>query len=282
MKPAPFDYARPHTRREACELLKKYGDEARLIAGGQSLMAVLNMRLAQPKMLIDVSAIDNLHYIERRDDYLAVGAGAIQAELLERPTLVDEVPLLALAMPWIGHAQTRNRGTVCGSIAHADPSAELPLCLMTLGGEVVLEAHRGKTRRVPAVDFFQGVLTTARRSDELVTEVRFPLKKPGSRYCFREVSMRHGDFAIVALAAVIADQQVDLGIGGVADRPVVRTLSKGEGLYAELNEFAWSLDAQDDAHASAIYRRHLIRELGSVLINDRSASEEGLIHAIQS
>lgn len=279
MKPAAFDYARPDTRREACELLHRSGDEARLIAGGQSLMAVLNMRFAQPKLLVDIGGIRDLHYIERREDHLAVGAGITQAELLERPTLADEVPLLALAMPWIGHAQTRNRGTVCGSIAHADPSAELPLCLTTLGGEVVLEGRKGKTRRLPAAEFFQGVLTTACRPDELVTEVRFPLRRPGCSYRFQELSMRHGDFAIVALAAVIEGDQVDLGVGGVADRPVRRRLTRGDGLTAALNEFAWSLNAQDDAHASAVYRRHLIRELGSRLINDRA--EEDNAHARQ-
>ncbi|SDL41848.1 2-furoyl-CoA dehydrogenase FAD binding subunit [Modicisalibacter muralis] len=275
MKPAAFDYARPTTRREACDLLFDAGDAARIIAGGQSLMAVLNMRLAEPRLLIDISAIDDLRTIERREGYLAVGAGVTQAELLEHPTLADEVPLLAQAMPWIGHAQTRNRGTVCGSIAHADPSAELPLCLLTLGGEVVLETRKGKSRRVAAGEFFQGVLTTARRSDELITEVRFPLKRPGRAYRFQEIAMRHGDFAIVALAAVIADDAVELGVGGVADRPVMRTLPHGEKLADALNEFAWSLNAQDDAHASAIYRRHLVRELGIRLIDGETPQEDG-------
>ncbi|HET8790092.1 MAG TPA: FAD binding domain-containing protein [Modicisalibacter sp.] len=274
MKPAAFDYARPTTRREACDLLFDAGDDARIIAGGQSLMAVLNMRLAEPRLLIDISAIDDLRKIERRDGYLAVGAGVTQAELLEHSTLADEVPLLAQAMPWIGHVQTRNRGTVCGSIAHADPSAELPLCLLTLGGEVVLETRKGKSRRVAAGEFFQGVLTTARRPDELITEVRFPLKRPDRDYRFQEIAMRHGDFAIVALAAVIADEAVELGVGGVADRPVMRTLSRGEGLADALNEFAWSLNAQDDAHASAIYRRHLVRELGIRLIDGETPQED--------
>jgi 2-furoyl-CoA dehydrogenase FAD binding subunit len=154
MKPCAFDYYRPQTRKEAIDRLIEFGDEARLVAGGQSLMAVLNMRLAQPQILIDVGAIDELRYIERRDDHLAIGAATTQAELLEYAALADELPLVAQALLWVGHFQTRNRGTVCGSIAHADPSAELPLCLATLGGEVVLETRRGKTRRVTGADFF--------------------------------------------------------------------------------------------------------------------------------
>lgn len=274
MKPAAFDYIRPDTRREACDLLHEFGDDARLIAGGQSLMTVLNMRFAQPGLLIDVTGIRDLHYIEDRGDYLAVGAGITQAELLEHPDLADKVPLLAQAMPWIGHAQTRNRGTVCGSIAHADPSAELPLCLTALGGEVVLEARKGKTRKLSAHEFFQGILTTAKRPDELITEVRFPLGQGNECYRFREVSMRHGDFAIVALAVRIFGGRVDLTVGGVADRPVRRSMTGNDVRASWLNHFAWSLNAQDDAHASAVYRRHLVRELGSRLIDECSAQKD--------
>lgn len=277
MKPAAFDYRRPDSRRQACELLHEHGDAARLIAGGQSLMAVLNMRLAEPGVLIDIAGIDDLHYIERRDDHLAVGAAVTQAELLEYPGLAEAVPLLAQAMPWIGHWQTRNRGTVCGSIAHADPSAELPLCLTTLGGEVVLENPRGKSRRVKAEDFFQGVLTVDRRAGELITEVRFPLARDGADYRFREVAIRHGDFAIVALAAVVVAGQATLGVGGVADRPVRREFAVDEALEDTLNRLAWSLGAEDDGHASAAYRRQLVRELGYQLIagtaNDKETTD---------
>lgn len=274
MKPAAFDYYRPRTRRDAIERLIEAGEDARILAGGQSLMAVLNMRLSQPRVLIDVSAIDELRYIERRDDHLAIGAATTQAELLEYASLTDDVPLLAEALPWVGHFQTRNRGTVCGSIAHADPSAELPLCLATLGGEVVLETRRGKTRRVAGRNFFQGVLTTDRRADELITEVRFPLKRERHVYRFQEVAMRHGDFAIVALAAAIGESEIHLGVGGVADRPVVRRLSRDDDLAEALNILAWSLNAQDDAHASAAYRRHLVREMGRRLIAAETTEEE--------
>lgn len=265
MKAAAFDYVRAGSRAEVLDLLAEHGQEARIIAGGQSLMAVLNMRMAQPKLLIDINHVPGLHFIERRSDCLAVGACVRQAELLAWPALASEVPLLALAMPWIGHFQTRNRGTVCGSIAHADPSAELPLCLVTLGGEVVLQSKKGQ-RRVKAADFFQGILTTAKRADELLTEVRFPLKQAGVDYRFKEVAMRHGDFAIVALAAAVGHEQVQFGVGGVSDRPQHRCLPRGEALSDSLNRLAWSLGAEDDVHASAAYRRQLVRQLGQRLI----------------
>ncbi|SEG48611.1 FAD binding domain-containing protein [Marinobacterium lutimaris] len=267
MKPASFDYVRPTRKAEVLELLSEYGQDARIIAGGQSLMAVLNMRMTQPKLLIDINRVEELHFIEERKNCLAVGAGVPQVELLSWPRISETVPLLALAMPWIGHFQTRNRGTVCGSVAHADPSAELPLCLKTLGGEVVLESRSG-SRTVTAEAFFQGILTTDRRPDELLTEVRFPLCKPGTEYRFNEVAMRHGDFAIVSLAAVIGAGTIRLGIGGVADRPVTRDFEPGQDLSAALNETAWSLDAQDDVQATAAYRRQLVRDLGRRLIEE--------------
>lgn len=269
MKPAAFDYVRVANKREALEILAEHGEQARIIAGGQSLMAVLNMRLTQPKVLIDINHADDLHGLTVDKNRLVIGAAVRQVELMDRPTLADEVPLLAQALPWIGHFQTRNRGTVCGSVAHADPSAEIPLCLVTLGGQIVLESLKGKRREVPAVEFFQGVLTTARRPDELVSEVHFPLADPAVRYRFREVAMRHGDFALVALAACIREDGVELGIGGVSDRPVLRRVPRGEGLPDALNAFAWSLGAQDDVHASAAYRRHLVRELGQQLIEEQ-------------
>lgn len=270
MKPAAFDYVRVANKREALEILAEHGEQARIIAGGQSLMAVLNMRLTQPKVLIDINYANDLHAITADRDHLVVGAAVRQVELMDRASLADEVTLLAQALPWIGHFQTRNRGTVCGSVAHADPSAEIPLCLVTLGGRVVLESLKGKRREVPAAEFFQGVLTTTRRPDELVSEVHFPLAAPAVRYRFREVAMRHGDFALVALAACIREDGVELGVGGVSDRPVLRLLPRGDGLAEALNAFAWSLGAQDDVHATAAYRRHLVRELGRQLIEEQN------------
>jgi len=269
MKPAPFDYLRPELPGEALAALAEAGDEARLLAGGQSLMAMLNLRLVQPALLIDISGLAGLGGVGRDGDALSVGAAVTQAALERHPGLADEVPLLAMALPWIGHYQTRNRGTVCGSIAHADPSAELPLVLAALGGEVSLRSVRGR-RRLAAADFFTGMLTTARQPDEMVEAVRFPCRRPGEAYAFREMAMRHGDFALCAVAAVASARGLRLAVGGVADRPVARDwpLLEGGALEDALNDFAWALGAGDDAHASARYRRSLVRKLGRAALEE--------------
>ncbi len=270
MKAASFDYVRAESKREVLQLLHEHGEDARILAGGQSLMATLNMRLTQPKVVIDINRVEELNRIRNESGYLAVGAAVRQVQLTDRAELAREVPLLAKALPWIGHFQTRNRGTVCGSVAHADPSAEIPLCLVTLGGAVVLESLKGKRREVPAVDFFQGLLTTDRQPKELISEVRFPLAQDGTDYHFQEIAMRHGDFALVALALCLRADGAHLGVGGVADRPVAQSLPLGDELPDALNTLAWSLGAQDDVHASAAYRRQLVRELGQRLIEEPS------------
>jgi 2-furoyl-CoA dehydrogenase FAD binding subunit len=248
-------------------LLAEHGQDARIIAGGQSLMAILNMRMTHPKLLIDINRVEALCYVRPTRHHLAVGACVRQAELLAWTGLEETVPLLSQAMPWIGHFQTRNRGTVCGSLAHADPSSELPLCLVTLKGELVLESTQGQ-RVVKAEDFFKGVLTTDLRPNELLIEVRFPLGQTDISYRFNEVAMRHGDFAIVSLAAMVGVDEVRLGVGGVADRPVASNFAIGSEFPTVLNEMAWSMDAQDDVQASAAYRRQLVRELGLRLIKE--------------
>ncbi len=272
MKPAPFDYVRAASVEEATEILTKYGAKARVMAGGQSLMPILNMRLVEPEILLDISAIESLKSIRVDGDWIAVGAAVTQAELLDWPKLKDELPLVALALPWVGHFQTRNRGTVCGSIAHSEPSSELPLCLATLGGEVELRSAKG-TRRMKAGDFQLGMLSTARTPEEVVVCARFPRRKPDEGYAFREVSRRHGDFAIVALAAKATPSGVLLGVGGVADRPTVRELghAAGEELARALNAVAWEMGGTDDIHASARYRRELVRRLGQKVVEEARA-----------
>jgi 2-furoyl-CoA dehydrogenase FAD binding subunit len=263
MKPAAFDYLRPDSLEEVLQALARHGEGARLVAGGQSLGAMLNMRLVEPELLIDIGRLAAADRIAREGSHLVVGAAATQAKLQELPGLARDVPLLHLALPWVGHYQTRNRGTVCGSIAHADPSAELPLCLVALGGEVELAAA-GRHRRVPAADFFLGMLSTDRRPDEAVTAVRFPTAGTGTGYAFEEFGMRHGDFAIVAIAAVARRDGLRIAVGGVADRPVARDwpLLDGSALDDALNALAWELGASDDQHASARFRRDLVRRLG--------------------
>src|SRR6202034_1954381 len=218
-----------------------------------SLMPMLNMRLARPKTLIDIMRLPELARIERKSGNVTVGAGVRQAALLAWPELVEALRLVALALPWTGHVQTRSRGTVCGSIAHADPSAELPLVLQALGGEVHLRNAK-KRRRVAAKDFFAGMMATTRADDELIEAVSLPVT--GKRCAFREVARRHGDFAIVACAAVATDSGVRLAVGGVADMPGTRDVPRldGSALDDPLNAFAYELDVRDDVHATARYR----------------------------
>src|ERR1700741_2502520 len=173
MKPAAFDYVRAESLDEALEVLRNEGSDARIIAGGQSLMPMLNMRLAKPRVLVDIMRLKELRKIDPQQGKIAVGAAVRQAELLEGPVLGRELKLLSLALPWTGHVQTRSRGTICGSIAHADPSAEMPLVLLALGGDVILRSAR-KRRSVPARDFFLGMMVTERNDDELIEAVAFP------------------------------------------------------------------------------------------------------------
>lgn len=272
MKPAPFDYLRPATVADALAALADGGDDARVIAGGQSLMPMLNMRLVQPRLLIDLGRLEELRTLRTGDGWLTVGAAVTQAEVLARPTLAREVPLLAAALPWVGHFQTRNRGTLCGSVAHADPSAETPLCLVATGGEVVLRNLR-RRRSVAAADFFLGPLTTVKAADEIVECIRFPLARPGCGHAFREQSMRHGDFAIAACAATVDGDRASLAVGGVADRPTMRSWPLVEGglppdLDEALNSFAWDLGGDDDQHATARYRRDLVRRIGRTVLEE--------------
>jgi 2-furoyl-CoA dehydrogenase FAD binding subunit len=269
MKPASFDYARCDEVNEALALLAEHGDDARVMAGGQSLMAMLNMRMVKPAMLIDISGIAALAYMREASGMIEVGAATTQAELEAWPGIGSRVPLVAAALPNIGHFQTRNRGTVCGSLCHADPSSELPLCLATLGGEVVLRSRRGN-RVLHAEDFQTGLLSTAKAPDEMMVAARFPVAAKNSGYAFREISRRHGDFAIVALAAAVGGGKVRLGVGGIADKPAVRDWDNPDDkqLPDALNDFAWELGGNDDIHATARYRREMVRRLGPKVIEE--------------
>jgi 2-furoyl-CoA dehydrogenase FAD binding subunit len=268
MKPAAFDYLSAGSIDEVLGALAKEGGDARLLAGGQSLVAMLNMRLAKPKLLIDIMRLRELDRIEERAGSVIIGAGVRQARLLAWPGLETKLRLLALALPWVGHAQTRSRGTVCGSLAHADPSAEIPLALVALGGEVHLRSAK-RRRRLAAKDFFLGMMATARAEDELIEAVSLP--SAATRRCaFREVARRHGDFAIVAGAATTTSEGVRFAVGGVADVPMARDWPplEGSALDDALNDFAYELGARDDVHATARYRRDLVRLIGRDLIRE--------------
>jgi 2-furoyl-CoA dehydrogenase FAD binding subunit len=267
MKPRPFDYIRPDTVDEVLALLAEHGDEARILAGGQSLIPMLNLRLIDAAVLIDISRIAELDGIRVADSALEVGAAVTQNKLLAWPNLARDFPLLAVGLPFVGHFQTRNKGTVCGSIAHADPSSELPLLLAVDEGEVILRSLRGR-RVVGAKDFHKDMLTTARDADELIVAVRFP-RRPKARANFREIARRHGDFAIIAVAAsASANGTVTLGVGGMAGRPMTRAIAARDAAAAAdtVKEWAEQLEGYDDLHASAAMRRDMFRKLAAGIV----------------
>ena len=273
MKPRPFDYVRPDTVEEAVAILAEHGDEARILAGGQTLLAMLNLRVVEPAILVDITRIPELAAIREIDTddgggKIEVGAAVTQNRLMAWPALAQKLPLLATALPFVGHFQTRNKGTVCGSVAHADPTSEIPLSLAVLEGEVVLRSSRGT--RVLAADYFQqGMLATAREPDELIIAVRFPVMAGGVG--FREVARRHGDFAIVAVAAVVEDAgSVRIGVAGRADRPAVRRIKADgpSGISDAIERLAWQLEGYEDVHASARMRRDLLRGIAPVVIEE--------------
>lgn len=272
MKPPPFAYLRAATTEEALAALAAHGAEARILSGGQSLVAMLNMRLARPSLLIDIMRVPALARMDVEGDDLCIGAAVRQAALERRAGLAREVPLLAQALPWVGHYQTRARGTVCGSVAHADPSAEIPLCLVALGARVHLRRRAGR-RVVGAEAFFAGTMQTACAPDEMIERIAVPRRRPDTGYAFAEIGRRHGDFAIVACAAVAGPAGLRLAVGGVADRPVARDFPPldGSALDDALNAFAWALGGRDDMHATARYRRALVRTMGRQVLKEAMA-----------
>jgi 2-furoyl-CoA dehydrogenase FAD binding subunit len=268
MKPKPFDYVRPDTVDEAILILAEHGDDARVLAGGQTLLAMLNLRVVEPAVLIDITRIPELGEIREVDGKIEVGAAVTQSRLLAWPALANKLPLLAAALPFVGHFQTRNKGTVCGSIAHADPASEIPLSLAVLEGEVVLRSRRG-TRVLAAGEFQQGMLATARAGDELITAVRFPVITGG--VAFREAARRHGDFAIVGIAALAESKtSIRLGVAGMADRPAVSRIKPNgaSGIRDAVERLAWELEGYEDVHASAHMRRDLLRRIGPVVVEE--------------
>lgn len=266
MKPHPFDYVRADTVDEVIDILAEHADAARVLAGGQSLLAMLNLRLLEPAVLVDINRIAELSEIREVGGKVEVGAAVTQNRLIAWPGLKEKLPFLAAALPFVGHFQTRNKGTVCGSVAHNDPSSEIPLSLAMLQGEVVLRSRRG-TRTVPAGEFQVGMLTTARKPDELVTAVRFPVQT-ARRVAFREVARRHGDFAIIAVGAIADGNRIRFGVGGMAGRPSIREFTAGVDPTDAMNALAWELEGYEDQHASSRMRRDLLRRVGPAVIEE--------------
>jgi carbon-monoxide dehydrogenase medium subunit len=263
VKPAPFAYTKAKTLKEAVTLLAKHKDDARLLAGGQSLIATLNMRLSAPDLLIDINGIKNLNGIAKKGKYVEIGALARHAQVERSDVIARHAPLIALAMPHIGHPAIRNRGTFGGSIAFADPAAELPACLLALGGEIDIAGPRGK-RKVKADVFFKGLFETALRPQEMIIAVRVPAADKATRVGFAELARRHGDYAMVGLAASARDNgkglaNVRLAYFGVGDTPI--RVKKAEAALAagdvDAAVKALDLDPHDDVQATAKTKKHL-------------------------
>lgn len=269
MKPPAFDYIAPEGLPEAVAVLAEVGSDARILAGGQSLMAMLNMRLVKPSLLVDISRTNGLDSIVMDDEGIRVHAAATQRSLLETAGLCKQNPLLSKALPWVGHFQTRSKGTVCGSIAHADPSSEIPLCLVMLNGLVTLRSAKG-TRNLAASEFQTGMLTTACHEEELIESVYFPSGPVNAGHAFNEFGYRHGDFAIVSIAVIASSDAIRIGVGGMTDRPEVRDFPAltGNDIDDALNDFAWDMGGNDDQHATARFRRDLVRRLGRKTIEE--------------
>ena len=273
MKTPHFEYHVPRTVEEALGLLAEHGDEAKVLAGGQSLVPLLAMRLARPSHLVDVNEVDGLAGISGGDDVVAFGATTREREAESSPLVARRLPLLAEALPQIGHVSIRNRGTIGGSVAHADASAELPAVAVITGATMVVQSAR-RQRVLTAEQFFLGHFTTAMDDDELLTEVRVPDGPAGAGWAFREVARRHGDFALVGVAAMVAlnaERRVDearVCLIGVADRAVRAAKAEASLAGAEPTSAAFAaaaaeavedLEPASDVHGSSEFRRHLAR-----------------------
>ena len=293
MKPPRFHYCSPRILDEALILLDQYGDEIKVLAGGQSFVPLLNMRLAAPAYIVDINHISELHYFETEPDYLAIGAIARQRQI-ERSMLVQEKhPLLVEVIKHIGHMQIRNRGTVVGSIAHADPAAELPALLACLDGEVLAQSMHGE-RVIKAEEFFTGYLTTTLEAGEMLTEVRFPWLSPHAGWSFMEFARRSGDYALVGAMAILTPAPDDtcmsaniayLGVAGSPTRAhTVEQLLVGTRLDSQTLENAAGAardvvgEDMQDVHATVEYHRELAFELTRRVLKqawERRSQQEG-------
>jgi aerobic carbon-monoxide dehydrogenase medium subunit len=270
MKPPKFDYHAPKSVDEALALLERYGGDAKLLAGGQSLVPLLNFRLSRPAAIVDLNRIPSLAYIKEADGQVRLGAMTRQRTIEFSPVVKERLPLLREATRWVGHLPIRTRGTIGGSIAHADPSAEYPAVLTALEGEVVARSPRGE-RVIKAADLFQTYLTTNLDADEIVVEVRLPAMPAGAGYALEEFARRHGDFAIIGIAAmVVRDGQrctmARLATAGAGPVPVrlrgAEEILERDGLGVAAIEAAARraselVSPDADIHASSDYRRHL-------------------------
>ena len=273
MKPCAFEYFNPQSVPEAIELLDRYGDEAKIIAGGQSLVPMMNFRLARPEILIDINGIKELEYIKTEGDELVIGALTRERDIEQSPLVIEKWPILSKAVSFIGHSAIRNRGTVGGSLVHADPSAEIPTSLCALNGKVKVMGPSGEKILEPE-EFFLTYLTTSLEPSDLLVEVRIPALPEKMGWSFSELSRRSGDFAIVAVGILLFTETVGvcrearISMGGVAPTPVraeeAEALLAGQKITEKLiaeaaQQAAEETDTDPDYHASAEYRKDMAR-----------------------
>jgi carbon-monoxide dehydrogenase medium subunit len=289
VKPAPFTYHRPTTVAEAAGLLSEHADSAKPLAGGQSLVPLLALRLASFEHLVDLNGVAELTGVERTNGHVRVGAMTRQRVAEHDATVAADVPLLAAALPWIGHVQIRNRGTIGGSIAHADPASELPTVARALDAELELASASG-TRVVAAADFFEGTFMTTIADDELLVAVRFPVWGAGSGFAVKEFARRHGDFAV---AGAMAGVEVDAGgtitkaavaFFGMGSTPIRATSAEAAlvgSAVADLDPRAVAETAVadtepgDDIHASAVHRRRIATRMAADAVSAAAANAQG-------
>jgi carbon-monoxide dehydrogenase medium subunit len=273
MKASAFSYARATSIVNAIALLAAHGDRAKVLSGGQSLMPAMNLRLISPELIVDIGGLSELRGITVSGDIVRIGALTRHVDLLRSPEIAAHVPLLSEAIAHVAHPAIRNRGTIGGSLAHADPAAELPACMLALNATIIVSGAAGE-RRIPAKNFFTGIYETALSADELLIAVELPVAPKNSAHFFCEFARRHGDYAIVGLAAqavVEGDILTDLRLAffAVSDRPVLAKAAKillnvavTPAVLSEASKaLGEELDPEEDQQASASMRRHLARVL---------------------
>lgn len=284
MKPAPFQYFAPTTIEQALTLLSEH-DDAKILAGGQSLVPVMNFRLARPSVLVDLNRIDELFYIRERDQGVAIGAMTRQRTVERSPIIGRLAPLVAETMPFIAHPQIRNRGTFGGSLAHADPAAELPAVAVALDAKLKVIGRKSE-RWVQAKDFFTGLFSTTLQPDELLAEVLIPRTPPRTGWAFQETARRHGDFALAGAACTLTldpagkcanARLVLLSLGDRpidaqgAVRPLIGETPNPQAIDAVAAGVDGEIDPQSDVHASAAFRRHLAKVLTRRVLESAAA-----------
>ena len=276
MKPAPFDYYAPTSVDETCSLLARYGSDAKLLAGGQSLVPLLALRLAQPATLIDLNGVHELDYIRADDNGVAIGAMTRQRTVERSSVMRETCPLLPAAVEWIGHPQIRNRGTIGGSLVHSDPAAELPALATLLDATFTITNAQGAKRTVKPDEFFVTYLTTAVEPEEMLSEIYFPTLPAGTGWSFVEVARRHGDFALVGAAATVALDSAGacsnarIALFGVAptatrspsaEQALLNQKPDEQEIAAAASEVVKDIDPPGDVHASVEYRKYVATNL---------------------